>query len=153
MRIVEREAELAEAVDSARREAEASFGDDTVFLERWVTSSRHVEIQVMGDLHGNVVHFFERECSIQRRHQKIIEEAPSPAVSPELRAKMGEGSNFRCQENSDTHQLERSNSWYPATNSGFSRSIHAFRSSIRSLKRSLDTISCGSKSGSLKENH
>ena len=90
MRIVEKEEELAEAIDSARREAEASFGDDTVFLERWVTSSRHVEIQVMGDLHGNVVYFFERECSIQRRHQKIIEEAPSPAVSPELRAKMGE---------------------------------------------------------------
>lgn len=90
MRIVESEEELADAVDSARREAEASFGDDTVFLERWVTSSRHVEIQIMGDLHGNVVYFFERECSIQRRHQKIIEEAPSPAVGEELRTKMGE---------------------------------------------------------------
>lgn len=90
MRIVESEKELSDAIDSARREAEASFGDDTVFLERWVTSSRHVEIQIMGDLHGNVVYFFERECSIQRRHQKIIEEAPSPAVSPELRERMGE---------------------------------------------------------------
>lgn len=90
MRVVESEAELVEAATSARREAAASFGDDTIFLERWLTSSRHVEIQVLGDTHGNVVHCFERECSIQRRHQKIIEEAPSPAVSPELRARMGE---------------------------------------------------------------
>ena len=89
MRVVESEVELQEAVDGARREAAAAFGDDTVFLERWLTSSRHVEIQVLGDSHGNMLHCFERECSIQRRHQKIIEEAPSPAVSPELRAKMG----------------------------------------------------------------
>ena len=89
MRVVESEADLQDAVDGARREAAASFGDDTVFLERWLTSSRHVEIQILGDTHGNVVHCFERECSIQRRHQKIIEEAPSSAVSPELRAKMG----------------------------------------------------------------
>lgn len=90
MRVVEAEADLIEAATSARREAGASFGDDTIFLERWLTSSRHVEIQVLGDTHGNVVHCFERECSIQRRHQKIIEEAPSPAVSPDLRARMGE---------------------------------------------------------------
>jgi len=89
MRVVETEAELADAVDGARREAGASFGDDTIFLERWLTSSRHVEIQVLGDEHGNAVHCFERECSIQRRHQKIIEEAPSPAVTPEIREKMG----------------------------------------------------------------
>ncbi|MCY3886066.1 MAG: ATP-grasp domain-containing protein [Gammaproteobacteria bacterium] len=90
MRIVETEEQLSDAIESARREADASFGDDTVFLERWVTSSRHVEIQIMGDLYGDVVYFFERECSIQRRHQKIIEEAPSPAVGPDLRARMGE---------------------------------------------------------------
>jgi len=89
MRVVEAEGDLQDAVDGARREAAAAFGDDTIFLERWLTSSRHVEIQVLGDTHGNVVHCFERECSIQRRHQKIIEEAPSPAVSPELREKMG----------------------------------------------------------------
>ncbi|MDP6811652.1 MAG: biotin carboxylase N-terminal domain-containing protein [Alphaproteobacteria bacterium] len=90
MRVVGKEDELAEAVDGARREAGAAFGDDTLFLERWLTSSRHVEIQILGDLHGNLVHLFERECSIQRRHQKIIEEAPSPAVDGELRARMGE---------------------------------------------------------------
>ncbi|MCY3966186.1 MAG: ATP-grasp domain-containing protein [Acidobacteria bacterium] len=89
MRVVESEDELAEAVEGARREAEAAFGDGTVFLERWLASSRHVEIQILGDLQGNLVHCFERECSIQRRHQKIIEEAPSPVVSEELRARMG----------------------------------------------------------------
>lgn len=90
MRVVETPEDLDEAVTGARREAGAAFGDDTLFLERWVTSSRHVEIQILGDKHGNLVHLFERECSIQRRHQKIIEEAPSPAVSEELRARMGE---------------------------------------------------------------
>ena len=90
MRVVKTKGDLAEAVDSARREASAAFGDDTLFLERWLATSRHVEIQILGDLHGNLVHLFERECSIQRRHQKIIEEAPSPAVKPEIRARMGE---------------------------------------------------------------
>ena len=89
MRVVEAADDLDAAISGARREAGAAFGDDTLFLERWVTSSRHVEIQILGDQHGNVVHLFERECSIQRRHQKIIEEAPSPAVGPELRARMG----------------------------------------------------------------
>ena len=89
MRVVESPDELDAAITGARREAGAAFGDDTLFLERWVTSARHVEMQILGDLHGNVVHLFERECSIQRRHQKIIEEAPSPAVSPALRERMG----------------------------------------------------------------
>jgi propionyl-CoA carboxylase alpha chain len=89
MRVVESESELEAAVEGARREAAAAFGDGRVFLERWLASSRHVEIQILGDLHGNLVHCFERECSIQRRHQKIIEEAPSPVVSDELRARMG----------------------------------------------------------------
>ena len=89
MRVVEAPDELEAAISGARREAGAAFGDDTLFLERWVTSARHVEIQILGDLHGNVVHLFERECSIQRRHQKIIEEAPSPAVQPALRERMG----------------------------------------------------------------
>ena len=90
MRIVEKEADLQASVDSAKREAGSSFGDDTVFLEKWLDSSRHVEIQIIGDTHGNLVHCFERECSIQRRHQKIIEEAPSPAVTPEIRSAMGD---------------------------------------------------------------
>jgi len=89
MRVVESEAELDAAVEGARREAGTAFGDDTVFLERWLTKARHVEIQVLGDENGNVLHCFERECSIQRRHQKIVEEAPSPAVTPELRERMG----------------------------------------------------------------
>ena len=89
MRVVEAPDELEAAISGAGREAGAAFGDDTLFLERWVTSARHVEIQILGDLHGNVVHLFERECSIQRRHQKIIEEAPSPAVQPALRERMG----------------------------------------------------------------
>ncbi|MEE2778198.1 MAG: biotin carboxylase N-terminal domain-containing protein, partial [Acidobacteriota bacterium] len=90
MRVVTSPDDIEEAVAAARREAQASFGDDTVFLERWLDTARHVEIQLLGDEHGNVVHCFERECSIQRRHQKIIEEAPSPAVTSALRAAMGD---------------------------------------------------------------
>jgi acetyl/propionyl-CoA carboxylase alpha subunit len=82
MRVVRSAADLAEAVAGARREAQASFGDPTVFLERYLERSRHVEVQVFGDEHGHVVHLFERECSIQRRHQKIVEESPSPGATP-----------------------------------------------------------------------
>jgi propionyl-CoA carboxylase alpha chain len=89
MRIVPGEPELAEAIAAARREAASAFGNDTVFIERYLEAARHVEVQIFGDHHGNVVHCFERECSIQRRHQKIIEEAPSSAVDPDLRARMG----------------------------------------------------------------
>ena len=90
MRIVESTGQLQEAIVSARREAEAAFGNGTVFLERWLQASRHVEIQILGDQHGNLVHLFERECSIQRRHQKVIEESPSPAMTPALRERMGQ---------------------------------------------------------------
>jgi propionyl-CoA carboxylase alpha chain len=89
MRVVGSDADLTEAIAGARREAAAAFGNDTVFLERYLQAARHVEVQVFGDRHGNVVHCFERECSIQRRHQKIIEEAPSPAVDAGLRKKLG----------------------------------------------------------------
>jgi len=89
MRIVRSAAELAGAVEAAAREAESAFGDGTVFVERYVESGRHVEIQVFADQHGNCVSLFERECSIQRRHQKIVEESPSPAVDEVLRAEMG----------------------------------------------------------------
>lgn len=85
MRIVNQPSELAEAVDGATREAESAFGDGTVYAERYVSPSRHVEVQIFGDQSGRVVHFHERECSIQRRHQKIIEEAPSPSLTPEVR--------------------------------------------------------------------
>ena len=90
MRIVEDKKDLKEAIASAQREAKTGFGDDRVFIERYVASSRHIEIQILGDSHGNVVHLGERECSIQRRHQKIIEESPSPRVDSEMRATMGE---------------------------------------------------------------
>ncbi|MGH9137959.1 MAG: acetyl/propionyl/methylcrotonyl-CoA carboxylase subunit alpha [Acidimicrobiales bacterium] len=90
MRIVEGPGELAEAAAAARREAASAFGDDRVFLERYLPRVRHVEIQILGDTHGTLVHLGERECSIQRRHQKIIEESPSPAVDADLRAAMGD---------------------------------------------------------------
>ncbi|RMG44299.1 MAG: acetyl-CoA carboxylase biotin carboxylase subunit [Acidobacteria bacterium] len=90
MRIVEREEELDAAIDTARREAEAAFGVPDIYIEKYLVRPRHIEFQVLGDLHGNVVHLFERECSIQRRHQKIIEEAPSPALDDRLRREMGE---------------------------------------------------------------
>jgi propionyl-CoA carboxylase alpha chain len=86
MRTVRDAAHLADAVDAARREAAGAFGDGTVFLERLVTSPRHLEVQVVGDTHGTVVHAFERECSIQRRHQKVVEEAPSPSIDADVRA-------------------------------------------------------------------
>jgi len=89
MRVVREPGELADAVGGARREAAAAFGDGTVFLERWVEAPRHVEVQILGDTHGNAVHLFERECSIQRRHQKIVEEAPSTAVDAALRERIG----------------------------------------------------------------
>ncbi len=90
MRIVHQESEFQDALEGAKREALNAFGDETVLLEKYITSPRHIEIQVMSDTHGNHCHLFERECSIQRRYQKIVEESPSPAVSPELRAKMTE---------------------------------------------------------------
>ena len=90
MRIVEDKKDLKEAIAGAQREAKTGFGDDRVFIERYVASSRHIEIQILGDSRGNVVHLGERECSIQRRHQKIIEESPSPRVDSEMRATMGE---------------------------------------------------------------
>ncbi|MBP2370492.1 ATP-binding protein [Pseudonocardia parietis] len=89
MRVVRTPAELAGAVESARREAISAFGDGLVFLERYLVDPRHVEVQILGDSHGDVVHLFERECSIQRRHQKIVEECPSPVVSEALRAELG----------------------------------------------------------------
>ncbi len=90
MRIVRRPEDYAEAVIAARREAAAAFGDDTLLLEKYVESGRHIEVQVLGDTHGKVIHLFERDCSTQRRHQKVIEEAPAPTLSPETRARVTE---------------------------------------------------------------
>jgi 3-methylcrotonyl-CoA carboxylase alpha subunit len=88
MRLVEREADFAGALESAQREAQAAFGDARILLEKVVERPRHIEVQVFGDSHGNVVHLFERDCSLQRRNQKVIEEAPAPGMSPQLRAKI-----------------------------------------------------------------
>ena len=90
MRVVRDEEALASSLETARREAKAAFGDDAVYVEKYIIGPRHVEIQVLGDAHGNMVSLNERECSVQRRHQKMIEEAPSVAVGPELRRRMGE---------------------------------------------------------------
>lgn len=90
MRIVENEGEFEEQMNRAISEAESAFGDGAVFIEKYITSPRHIEIQVLGDMHGNVIHLFERECSVQRRHQKVIEEAPSAVVSDQMRKAMGE---------------------------------------------------------------
>lgn len=90
MRLVEKSADLAEAIASAKREAAAAFGNDQLLLERFVAQPRHIEFQIFGDTHGNVRHIFERECSIQRRHQKIIEESPSPALNAETRRAMAD---------------------------------------------------------------
>ena len=90
MRVVNNEAEFDEQMERAVSEAKSAFGDGSVFIEKYVTQPRHIEFQILGDQHGNIIHLFERECSIQRRHQKVIEEAPSSILTPELREKMGE---------------------------------------------------------------
>ena len=90
MRIVENVEELPEQMERAISEATSAFGNGAVFIEKYVTSPRHIEIQVLADTHGNVVHLFERECSVQRRHQKVVEEAPSAVLTPEIRKRMGE---------------------------------------------------------------
>lgn len=90
MRVVHNEEDLAEEMDRAISEAKSAFGDGSVFLEKYIESNKHIEFQILGDQHGNIVHLFERECSIQRRHQKVVEEAPSVVLTPELRKEMGE---------------------------------------------------------------
>jgi len=97
MRLVERSEDFAEQMRMAQNEARSSFGDDAVFIEKFVTKPRHIEIQVFADSLGNVVYLFERECSIQRRHQKVVEEAPSAVLTPELRKRMGEAAVNVCK--------------------------------------------------------
>ena len=89
MRLVENAADFAVALESAQREADTSFGDPTCLIEKYITNPRHIEVQVFTDAHGNGIHFFERDCSLQRRHQKVIEEAPAPGMSLQLREEMG----------------------------------------------------------------
>lgn len=89
MRRVERQEDFGPALEAARREARSAFGDGSVLLERYLTKPRHIEMQVFGDRQGNIVHLFERDCSLQRRHQKVIEEAPAPGMTAEVRRAMG----------------------------------------------------------------
>ena len=89
MRLITKETDIASSVRSAQSEALASFGNDSVYIEKYISSPHHIEFQILGDQHGNVLHLFERECSVQRRHQKMLEETPSPLMTPELRLKMG----------------------------------------------------------------
>lgn len=89
MRLVRSAAEVAEAYTSAKSEALASFGDETVYIEKYIEEPHHIEFQILGDKHGNIIHLYDRECSIQRRHQKVVEESPSPFLTPELRQEMG----------------------------------------------------------------
>ncbi|MGD8607490.1 MAG: biotin carboxylase N-terminal domain-containing protein, partial [Myxococcales bacterium] len=95
MKLVRKESELSDAIASAAREGSSAFGDGTLLVEKYIDNPRHVEIQILGDAHGKLIHLNERECSIQRRHQKIIEETPSTALNPELRRQMGEAA-VRC---------------------------------------------------------
>ena len=97
MRIVRSRDELDDAVDAAKREAQSAFGDDTVFFERYLERPRHVEIQLLADAHGHVLALGERECSIQRRHQKVLEESPSAALDPDLRAHMSDAATAICR--------------------------------------------------------
>ena len=136
---------------AARREAQAAFGDGTLYVERLIERPRHVEIQVFADAHGNVVHLFERECSLQRRHQKVVEESPSPALTPALRARMGAAAVAAARAAAIAT---------PAPSSSCSRARRrravllprdehaACRSSIRSPRWSPASISCARSCGS-----
>ncbi len=97
MRLIHNESEVVEAYNTARSESMSSFGDDTVYLEKFVEEPHHIEFQILGDNHGNVIHLFDRECSVQRRNQKVVEESPSPFLTPELRREMGREGGCRSQ--------------------------------------------------------
>ena len=97
MRLIHNESEVVEAYNTARSESMSSFGDDTVYLEKFVEGPHHIEFQILGDNHGNVIHLFDRECSVQRRNQKVVEESPSPFLTPELRREMGREGGCRSQ--------------------------------------------------------
>ncbi len=118
MRVVQNSKELEKGIHMARSEAEASFGDNTVYLEKYIEEPRHIEFQILADEFGNLIHLYERDCSIQRRHQKLIEETPSPALTPELRKEMGEvalrAANAVNYNNAGTIEflLDKNNNYY-----------------------------------------
>ena len=90
MRVVDRAADFAGKLEEARRESAAAFGNDAVFLERFVRRAKHIEVQILGDRHGNILHLYERDCSVQRRHQKVVEVAPAVSLDPRIRAELAE---------------------------------------------------------------
>jgi 3-methylcrotonyl-CoA carboxylase alpha subunit len=121
MRVVERSEDFVAALGSCKREAISSFGDDKVLVEKYLTRPRHIEIQVFADTLGNCVYLHERDCSVQRRHQKVLEEAPAPGMPPDRRAAMGEAAvatrrarsatSARARSNSSPTRTARSTSW------------------------------------------
>ena len=113
MKIVERGGRFRRALASAQREAKAAFGDDRVLIEKYLAAPRHIEIQVFADAHGNAVHLFERDCSVQRRHQKVLEEAPAPGMKPEHRARDGRSRGRRARRRSATSARAPSSSSPP----------------------------------------
>jgi 3-methylcrotonyl-CoA carboxylase alpha subunit len=122
MKIVERAADFAAALASAQREAKAGFGDDRVLIEKYLTAPRHIEIQVFADTHGNAVYLFERDCSVQRRHQKVLEEAPAPFMRPSIAARWGMPRS-RAQRRSAMWAPARSSSLPPTRSRATARSI------------------------------
>ncbi len=131
MRVVRSPDELDDALEAARREALASFGDDRLLLERYVAHARHVEVQILGDAHGALIVLGERECSVQRRHQKLIEETPSPAVDPALRARMVHAARTLGRAAATPTRARSSSCSTSRESSPFSRSTPGSRSSTR----------------------
>ena len=150
MRVVESDAQLAESLPVARREAKAAFGNDEVYLEKLVRRARHVEVQILGDSHGNLVHLFERDCSVQRRNQKVVERAPAVSLSDAQRAELCEAALAigRAVELSST-PARSSSCWTPTpASSTSSRSIRASRSSTPSPNARPASISSRRRSAS-----
>lgn len=115
MRLAQSEDEVREAFVAARSEAVASFGDGTIYIERFVEEPHHIEFQILGDTHGNVIHLCDRECSVQRRHQKIVEESPSPFLTPELRERMGADAVAAARAVGYVGAQARSSFWWTST--------------------------------------
>ena len=131
MRIVHEASELQEAFDRARSEAMQSFGDDEIYLEKFIANPKHIEVQILADAHGNVMHLFERDCSVQRRNQKVIEFAPAVALPIELRQKICNAAVDLMKSVRYFRTPQRLNSWLKGTNSTSWKLIRGFKLNIR----------------------